>query len=297
MRGNRPARERFEFSLDARQVAAVLLGSLGALGITFYLGYAVGQRIQERGGARAAPGRTAAPAPPPSDPLAALDRGPRPDGGEPPPKLSFHEALTGPRPAAEKLPAPKGTPAPGPAPDVAAAARGPEPKGAPAQPPRPPEARPAELAPAAKGEAPSAVPPAGEARGAAPPPTPAAASASAAEVPAPAKGASAPKVAVPKASAAAKGAAPRPGEPAAAAPVPQEGAFAIQVGSTQDRFEAERIAARFRARGARVVASDVPGKGRWFRVKVGGYETREAAEQALREIERGGAKGFVTTAN
>jgi cell division septation protein DedD len=97
---------------------------------------------------------------------------------------------------------------------------------------------------------------------------------------------------------ASKGAGARPGEPAAAAaPGPKEGAFAVQVGSTQDRFEAERIAARFRARGARVVASDVPGKGRWFRVKVGGYETREAAEQALREIERGGAKGFVTTAN
>jgi cell division protein FtsN len=69
------------------------------------------------------------------------------------------------------------------------------------------------------------------------------------------------------------------------------------VGSTQDRFEAERIAARFRARGARVVASEIPGKGRWYRVKVGGYETREAADQALRELERAGSKGFVTSAN
>jgi cell division protein FtsN len=41
----------------------------------------------------------------------------------------------------------------------------------------------------------------------------------------------------------------------------------------------------------------VPGTGRWYRVKVGSYETREAAERALRELEKSGAKGFVTSGN
>ncbi|MEI7706425.1 MAG: hypothetical protein WCK73_17705, partial [Deltaproteobacteria bacterium] len=44
MAGNRPARERFEFSLDAGQVAGVTLGSLGALVLAFFLGHALGQR-------------------------------------------------------------------------------------------------------------------------------------------------------------------------------------------------------------------------------------------------------------
>jgi cell division protein FtsN len=68
----------------------------------------------------------------------------------------------------------------------------------------------------------------------------------------------------------------------------------VQVGSTQDRFEAERIAARFSSRGARVVAGDVPGKGRWYRVRIGTFETREAADRYLRDLERTtGSKGFV----
>jgi cell division protein FtsN len=72
----------------------------------------------------------------------------------------------------------------------------------------------------------------------------------------------------------------------------------VQVGSTQDRIEAERIAARFATRGARVVVADVPGKGRWYRVRLGSFETRESADRYLRDLERGtGAKGFVATAN
>ena len=60
----------------------------------------------------------------------------------------------------------------------------------------------------------------------------------------------------------------------------------VQVGSTQERFEAERIAARFASSGARVSAADVPGKGRWYRVRVGSFETREAADRYLRDLER-----------
>jgi len=280
MRGNRPARERFEFSLDARQVASVILGALAALGITFFLGYSLGQRVLER---PASPAPRVAPAP--GDPLAALDHPPRPDGGEPAPKLSFHETLTASKPpASDKLPAPpKASPAPAPAPDVAAAAR-----------------VAATAAPKVGAVPPSAaVPPTEAAPAPAPLPTPVAGAKPPDAKPTVAKGAAtAPGGARPDEKALPP--APRPPAPPPSPPpqaAARDGAFAVQVGSTQDRLEAERLAARLRARGARVVASEVPGRGRWYRVKVGSYETREAADQALRDLERAGTKGFVTNAN
>jgi cell division protein FtsN len=86
------------------------------------------------------------------------------------------------------------------------------------------------------------------------------------------------------------------------APAPKvasaKGAWVVQVGSTQERSEADRIAARFATRGARVTVADVPGKGRWYRVRLGSFDTREAADRYLRDLERTtGAKGFVATAN
>jgi cell division septation protein DedD len=76
-----------------------------------------------------------------------------------------------------------------------------------------------------------------------------------------------------------------------------EGEWSIQVGAAQNEFEARRIAARFAAEGARVVAADLPGKGRWYRVKVGRFATRAEAERRLEELSRqAGVKGFVTDA-
>jgi DedD protein len=68
--------------------------------------------------------------------------------------------------------------------------------------------------------------------------------------------------------------------------------------TTQERFEADRIAARFASRGAKVTVADVPGKGRWYRVRLGSFESREAADRYLKDLERTtGAKGFVASAN
>ncbi len=276
MAGNRPAREKFEFSLDARQVAGVILGSLGALGLAFFLGHSLGQRVAERPTAVARPN---APVAPPSDPLAALDQAPRPDGGEPSAPLSFHEALTSARPPPDRLPpAPKAQAAPAPAPEPArASAAAPAPRTVPVAP------SPLAAAPAATA-APSG--PTG-------PTTPA----NAPPATAPAVGADGAAAVAAKASAAAP-AAPTP----KAAPAPRgpaaKGAWVVQVGATQERFEADRIAARFASRGARVLVADVPGKGRVYRVRMGSFETREAADRYLRDLERTtGAKGFVATAN
>jgi len=242
MAGNRPARERFDFSLDSKQVASVILGSLGALGLAFFLGHAIGQRAADR----SAPPARAAAVTPQADPLAVLDRAPRAGGGEVPAQFSFHETLTSAKPPQDKLPPGPKLPSPPaaepkPAPVVAAA---------PAEPKAVPQA--------AATPAPSSPPPV-EAKVAAAPVVP-----------------------------------PAPPRPATSG----KGAWVVQVGSTQDRIEAERIAARFATRGARVVAADVPGKGRWYRVRLGSFETRESADRYLRDLERGtGAKGFVATAN
>jgi len=80
----------------------------------------------------------------------------------------------------------------------------------------------------------------------------------------------------------------------ALAPAPS-GAFTIQLGAVQDRAEAERLAARFRSYSPRIEAADLAGKGRVFRVRVGSFETRDAAARYLSDVSREtGAKGWVT---
>jgi DedD protein len=279
MAGNRPARERFEFSLDARQVAAVILGSLGALMLAFFLGHAIGQRVGDRPASIARP----APVPTPADPLAVLDQAPRPDGGEAPAKLSYHDTLTSPRPPQEALPpvpkaaAPESKVAPAPV-GVAPPSSGPVPAASSAvAPPRPADPKAVEAkGPDAKGSEPKAV-------AAEPPRVPPAQKPAAAPAPPPRSTPTAAAVAAP---------APRAGATAS------KGAWVVQVGSTQDRSEAERIAARFATRGARVVVAEVPGKGRWYRVRLGSFEARDAADRYLRDLERStGAKGFVAPSN
>jgi DedD protein len=282
MAGNRPAREKFDFSLDARQVAGVILGSLGALGLAFFLGHSLGQSVAERPAAAPVP---AAKAPPPADPLAALDHAPRPDGGEPAAPLSFHESLTSARPPPDRLP---------PAPKVQA-----PPALAPAK-----VQAPVVVAPAPE-PAPSAAPSAALAPAGAPAPSgpavPLDAGAGKGAVAATAPPA-APKTAPPTAPKPAPPTTPKEAPTAnmtpAAKAAPVKGAWVVQVGSTQERFEADRIAARFASRGAKVSVADVPGKGRWYRVRLGPFDTREAADRYLKDLEKtNGAKGFVASAH
>jgi cell division protein FtsN len=69
----------------------------------------------------------------------------------------------------------------------------------------------------------------------------------------------------------------------------------VQVGAANDRGEAERIAARFSRFGPRIVSAVVQGKS-WYRVRLGDFETKAAAEKFLKDLSREtGAKGFVTS--
>jgi cell division protein FtsN len=204
-------REKFEVSLDGRQVASIVVGALVILGVVFVLGLNVGKQVALR---RADLGR--------EGDLEALDRAPAttPAPAVKAEALTFHDRLT---------------------------------KDAP---PPPPQAAPAQPAPAPVAPAPAPAP------AAAPPPPPAAA----AEAP--------------------------PAEPAPAA---AQKPWTVQLAAAQDRAEAERLAARFAALNPRIEAADVPGKGRYYRVRVGGFETKDAAERYLRDVAREtGAKGYVT---
>jgi DedD protein len=74
--------------------------------------------------------------------------------------------------------------------------------------------------------------------------------------------------------------------PAAPAHAAGKGNFLLQLSSFQDRAEADAFARRFSGQNAYVVASEVPGKGLWYRVRVGSYGTMKDAAAAKTAFER-----------
>ncbi|MHB1843495.1 MAG: SPOR domain-containing protein [Deltaproteobacteria bacterium] len=80
----------------------------------------------------------------------------------------------------------------------------------------------------------------------------------------------------------------------AAAPAPAAEAappklfFTIQVKATQSSPEAHKFVQRLQSGGYQpfVAEVDIPGKGRWYRVRVGHFETRAKADQYLADFER-----------
>lgn len=240
---NARVREKFDLSLDGRQIASIVVAALVILGVVFVLGLNVGRQVAARQ-AEATRGGD----------LEALDRVPVAAAQPAKNDITFYDQL------------PKGRPAP--PPPV-------EPKpAAPAAPANPPAA--AAAAPAASPPAPTPASP-----------TPAVAAATPSQSPAPP--ATPPRVeAAPRPSP--PPAAPHPSPPAAA-----PGAFCIQLAATQSRAEADKIAARYRGLSPRVEAADVPGKGRFYRVRAGSFASRSDAERFLHDASREtGAKGFVT---
>ncbi|HEY0711966.1 MAG TPA: SPOR domain-containing protein [Polyangia bacterium] len=60
----------------------------------------------------------------------------------------------------------------------------------------------------------------------------------------------------------------------------------LQVGSFAQRAEAEAFASGFAAERPIVVTSELPGKGTWFRVRVGGFANFKEAVDAKLAFER-----------
>jgi DedD protein len=240
-------KDKIEVRLDNRQVFFLFFGSALVACMLFVLGVIVGKRIESRGRADA---------PEISDPLAILDRvnqAPLPSAVPPPAEqnLAFPKALIGNSGVKAK---PIGLqPRPAPAPVAAPAAPAPR----------------AVEAPPVKAAAPP-VP-------AAPKPIAAAAKAPA---PAPAKPVATGPVVV-KAPSPAKP--PVPGE---AAPTPAKGRFTLQLSSFPDRLEADIFAKKYAAQGAFIVTSEIPGKGTWYRVRMGNFASAAEASAAKATFEK-----------
>jgi cell division septation protein DedD len=68
--------------------------------------------------------------------------------------------------------------------------------------------------------------------------------------------------------------------------LPGKSRFEIQVAAYRERPQAEQLVKKFTALGfsPRVVMKELPGKGRWFRVIVGGFESREMAQEAADQM-------------
>jgi len=66
------------------------------------------------------------------------------------------------------------------------------------------------------------------------------------------------------------------------------GAWAIQVAATRDESQGDQLVARLEKMGYRVYLTKaaVAGKGTWYRVRVGGYTSRQAAEADLAKLEK-----------
>ncbi|MDB5212304.1 MAG: Adventurous gliding motility protein, partial [Myxococcaceae bacterium] len=66
---------------------------------------------------------------------------------------------------------------------------------------------------------------------------------------------------------------------AAAAPAGREGGYQLQVSSFRTQGEADTFSGQLRARGhkAYVVEAHVPGRGTWYRVRIGPFTSQHAA--------------------
>ncbi len=65
-----------------------------------------------------------------------------------------------------------------------------------------------------------------------------------------------------------------------------KGRFEVQVAAYRERSQAEQLVKKIAAMGfsARVVMKELPEKGRWFRVIVGGFESRRTAQEAAEKM-------------
>ncbi|MBN8468496.1 SPOR domain-containing protein [Corallococcus exiguus] len=294
MRDAHRMKEKFDVSLDNRQIVSLLIAGIVVMGAVFVLGVVVGKKLSSDAQTAEAP-----------DLLSALDANAQVlnDARQDPP-LTFPDELTR-KTGSESLP-PMPKPAAKPeAPKVAAAAKPevkPEPK---------PAAKPAALAPTPDpdtGELPAmdAAEEDAIANGkplAKPEPKPEP------KVEEPAKVAAKPE---PKVVEPVKGkveetpvatrtaardggmkeaiarAQALPAEPPRPSEAVKGGAFTLQLSAFQSRQDADRFAARLRDKGYApyILTAEVPGKGTWYRVRMGSFASKEAAGRYLTDFKR-----------
>jgi DedD protein len=92
--------------------------------------------------------------------------------------------------------------------------------------------------------------------------------------------------------------APAPKEPAVAKQAPSRVRYTVQVGSYPEKAMAEEETKNMKKRGyaAFLVATDIPEKGKWYRVRVGSFANKQSAEKLAQELKsKEGIDGFITT--
>ncbi|HZJ54819.1 MAG TPA: SPOR domain-containing protein [Myxococcaceae bacterium] len=273
MRDTHRMREKYDLSLDSRQVVSLLIGGIVVLGAVFVLGVLVGKKLAGTPRADRAP-----------DLLTALDhKSDALERARAAPPLTFQEELTKPvaptptvvRAPAASAPAASALTAPGSSTGATAHASS-----------TPAAASSSSVAPVS---GPAAAPAASAVASKPTLPRPAAVPAPAtAEVKAEKKAELSPRQATAE-SVVTRSA------PAAAHPTPKvpeatsaTGAFTLQLGASPNRDDAERQASRLREKGYApyIVAAEVPGKGTWYRVRMGSFPSKDAATRYLQDFKR-----------
>jgi DedD protein len=264
-------RDKIEVRLDNRQVFFLFFGSALVACLLFVLGVIVGKRLESRGRAVA---------PEVEDPLALLDKVASTPRTTQTPAVTFPQALFGKNAAGSAKKVEPKLVAPVPA-ENKAEAKAAEPAAAPAP------AKPINGKTLAKVDQPT------EASKPAEKPVPAASKPAASKpvpvaskpVPAPtetAKPTAPSKPAIVAAAPAAKGedAAPKGPVPVVGAATDSakgKGRYTLQLSSFQERGEAEAFAAKVGAEKTFITVSEIPGKGTWYRVRVGDFGSAKDA--------------------
>lgn len=285
MRDAHRMKEKFDVSLDNRQIVSLLIAGIIVMGAVFVLGVVVGKKLAGNAQAAAAP-----------DLLSALDANAQAlqQAREAEPPLTFQDELTK-KSGSEGTPSKSGT--------VTVAIPPPAPKPKPAEPPAAAEPKPTEApahaeAPVPEGTSPtdddyapvpSTSKPA-ESKPASPKPESKPAETKVAESkPAPSPGK------VEPAPVPTRTTTPQGGLKEAIARATQRpteavpgGAFTLQISAFQNRPEAERFAAKLRDRGYApyIVPAEVPHKGTWYRVRMGSFPSKDAAARYLADFKR-----------
>lgn len=259
-------KEKLDLSLDNRQIVSLLVASIVVMGAVFVLGVVVGKKLSESGRTETA-----------TDLLAALDQkkeAMEKAETEPKPELTFQKVLTTPTPAGE--------------PEVRVVTLAPP---RPVEVPKPVEAEPREEeAHAAPTPAPVVDPKPAVAKVTEPAKTEtASARAPAGKVEPATVATSIKKTALSEAIARAQ----KP-----TAPVPSHGNYTLQLAAQQSRAEADRFAQNLKAKGYApyIVEAEVPGKGTWYRIRLGRFPSKDSAQNYLKDFRRETQlEGFVTT--
>lgn len=285
MRDAHRMKEKFDVSLDNRQVVSLLIAGIIVMGAVFVLGVVVGKQLAGNAQAAEAP-----------DLLSALDANAQAlqQAREAESPLTFQDELMR-KSGSEHTPSKPGT--------VTVAIPPPAPKPKPAEPPpapAPTEDNPPAASPTDDDYAPVATAKPSEPKAADSKPAPKPAEARPVEpkvtepkvadskpVPTPGKVAPAPMTTrtTPAAGGMKDAIARAAQQPTEAVP---GGAFTLQLSAFQNRPEADRFASKLRERGYApfIVAAEVPGKGTWYRVRMGSFPSKDAASRYLTDFKR-----------